>query len=703
MRLNTVSKIITASVILVSCRSMVLGQASLPKLLPAPQLIQPTGSTALSVSQIHSYVLEQGSGKAITGMEQLNAKLRQLGMSVIPKSVIAKKPGTSGTIWLGVKPSSELDRLFVGLPEPKEQGYRLLVGDDWVVIQGKDVQGLYYGLMTLLQLTQPDGSIPRVKISDWPELKLRGTYICDANPEQKIDNFATMKLNFIVFEYSELYKLDDPATNTRWKKIADECRKHFIEPIPELQSFGHGDAVLSIEPRCAEAVPLTKLPVMARNWTVHTPDSVVPALPVNNPGFEKSDQGKPAGWEFDNQNGEVVVDQTVKHDGIGSLRISRSSSGVLRAWQTVPCQPHCVYEFSSFAKTLDVKATRDTVVGAYIEVYGIKEDGGLSPAPLRYSNNLVGTNNWTKLSGKFFTDGYTQVRVYIRIQDASGTIWFDDVAVTGVSHDTRLLTGLIVAPVVLTDKTGNITYEEGKDFHIVAPTNRKDASSSSLVITSNSRITDREELLLSFDAIYEGYITCCPSEPLYRNLMRKAIRNVIKCMKPKYLHIGHDEPQLLNQDARCKARHMSNVELVADDIIRMRQYMLEVDPHCRMMMWDDALNPYSNAPIFQLEKTAERLPKDIIMNAWAYSYPADNEKIQKSIDFWLRQGFDITGSPWFDPNNCKFWSEQLIKNKGNKQILGLFYTAWGDIPEKRWDGLTTAAQTSWAGVKPSDW
>ncbi len=675
----------------------------MPELLPTPQYMSPMGiDGSLRIEQIKNYVLERDSTKAITGIEQLNAALKTKRMAPIPKSTAAKQPGTPCTLWLGVKPSAKLDNMFTGMPMPKEQGYRLMVGIDWVVIQGKDVQGLYYGLMTMMQLVQSDGSVPMLKISDWPELKLRGTYICDANPEQKIEYLASMKLNFIVFEYPELYMLDKPAANARWKKIADECRKHFVEPIPELQSFGHGNAVLSIEPRCAEAIPLINLPVVARNGKVQVPDSAVPALSVNNPGFEQSEQGKPIGWEFD-KNGEVAVDQTVKHEGASSLRISRSSSGMLRAWQTVPCQPHCIYELSSFVKTQDVKATRDTIVGAYIELYGIKEDGGLSPAPLRYTKNLVGTNDWTKLSAQFFTDGYTKLRVYIRMQDASGTIWFDEVAVTGVSHDTRLLSGLITGPVVLTDKTGRISYEEGKDFKILEPTIMKSPSSSSLVITSYSRIKNREELLLSFDAIYEGSITCCPSEPLYRNLMRKAIRNVIKCMKPKYLHIGHDEPQILNQDARCKARHMSNVEIVADDIIRMRQYLREADPHCRMMMWDDALNPFSNAPIFQLEKTAERLPKDIIMNAWAYSYPADNEKIQKSIDFWLKQGFDITGSPWFDPNNCKFWSEQLIKNKGNKQILGLFYTAWGDLPEKRWDGLTAAAQSAWAGVKPSDW
>ncbi|MHB1460948.1 MAG: glycoside hydrolase family 20 zincin-like fold domain-containing protein [Armatimonadota bacterium] len=676
----------------------------MPELLPTPQYMSPMGiDGSLRIDQIKSYVLERDSIKAVTGVEQLNAALKTKRIAPIPKSTAAKQPGTPGTLWLGVKPSAKLDNMFTGMPVPQEQGYRLMVGIDWVVIQGKDVQGLYYGLMTMMQLVQSDGSVPMLKISDWPELKLRGTYICDANPEQKIEYFASMKLNFIVFEYPELYMLDNPTANVRWRKIAEECRKHFIEPIPELQSFGHGNAVLSIEPRCAEAVPLTKLPVMARNGAVQIPDTVSPALPLSNPGFEQSDRGKPVGWEYDNQIGGVMVDQTVKHDGTGSLRISRSSSGVLRAWQTVPCQPHRIYDFSSFVKTQDVKATRDTVVGACIEVYGIKEDGGLSPAPLRYSNNLVGTNDWTKLSGKFFTDGYTQVRVYIRMQDASGTIWFDEVAVTAVSHDTRRLTGLIAGPVVLTDKTGRITYEEGRDFKILAPTIMKGTSSSSLVITSYSRIKNREELLLSFDAIYEGSTTCCPSEPLYRNLMRKSIHNVIKCMKPKYLHIGHDEPQVLNQDARCKARHMSNIELVADDIIRMRQYMLEADPHCRMMMWDDALNPYSNAPIFHLEKTAERLPKDIIMNAWAYRYPSDNEKIKKSIDFWLKQGFDITGSPWFDKNNCRFWAEQLIKHKSNRHILGLFYTAWMDLPEKRWDGLTTAAQSSWAGVKPSDW
>lgn len=632
----------------------------------------------------------------------LTAKLRLKGLSAIPKSVSLKKPGTSGTLWLGVKPSPELDRLFTGLPEPQEQGYRLMVGDDWVVIQGKDVQGLYYGLMTLLQLTRSDGSIAKVKISDWPELKLRGTYIAEDNPEKKIEYFASMKLNFIVFEYTELYQLDQPKPKARWKKIADECRRHFIEPIPELQSFGHGTTILGIEPRCLEASYVSNMPVMARQRMIQAEDGVVSDLKIINAGFDQNRDGNPTGWTVDNNNDGIAVEQSEKYPGQSSLRISIQNTGMLRSWQIMPCQARCRYELSCMIKTKDVRTNNNQYAGAYAEVYGVDSNGGLSPEPLGRTTSLKGTTDWQRMSCSIGTAGYSKVCIFIRLQDATGASWFDDVSMKGIKHDDAIVANAVItksARIVVTDPSDGTKYAEGKDYNLQIRRAKKGIPSIQLTIPRNSGIRDGERLTLSFNSSYEGAQTCCPSEPLYREIMRRSIRNVINCMKPNYLHIGHDEPQAINRDSRCTERKLSNAEIYADDIKRMHDYVAEADPKCRMMMWDDTLNPFSNAPIFQLEKAAQMVPKDIIMCAWAYSYPGENEKIQKSVDYWLKLGFDITGSPWFDKNNCRFWADELIKNNQNRQILGYFYTAWMDNTERTWDGLQTAAQTSWSGTR----
>ena len=679
-----------------------MAQDKLPTLLPKPQSVKYTNKvTPLTLRSINRFILPSSCIKAAAGIDMFNDKFVKQGGTAIRKSGIATQPCTAGTIWLGTSANPVVDHLFKGMPEPAQQGYRVAVGDNWVVISGKDVQGLYYGLMTLIQLLQSDNTIPQLRISDWPELQMRGTYICDTNPEQKIAYFSSLKLNFMVFEYADLYQLDKPEVAARWRNIAKLCRQHFIEPIPELQSLGHGNVVLSIEPRCQEGIHINNYQVVAKAGTIQADDLSMTGGSINNAGFEQANGSSPTGWTIDTLPNGVSVDTSVKNTGNASLKITRTDRGQLRAWQNVKCESHAVYELSVHAKTQGVTSDAG-ITGAYIEVYGVTPEGDLSPGPLGMSKQISGDNDWTTLSFQFNSIAYNTLCVFVRLQNAYGTVWYDDLQMRGISRDRKILNNPIIGPAVLKSADGKTIYEPTSDYQILDIQQKASPDSPSIVIPTGSRISEGQHLLADFDAMYSGYYTCCPSEPLYQQLMRKSIHNVIQCMQPTYLHIGHDEPQLLNEDSRCRSRHLTNAEIYADDAKRMNDYMHEADPKCRMMMWDDPLNPYSNAPAFHLEKASQLLPKDIIMNAWAYSYPAENEKIVKSIDFWVKQGFDITGSPWFDHDNCRFWSEQLIKNRNSKHILGLFYTAWSDLPDKRWGGLEVSADSSWSGVKPSD-
>jgi hypothetical protein len=374
------------------------------------------------------------------------------------------------------------------------------------------------------------------------------------------------------------------------------------------------------------------------------------------------------------------------------------------------------YKYTCYIKTKDVVKGSDICSGAYTEIYGVMENGDLSPGLLTVSKIQNGTNDWGQLSLVFNTQQYKKLCIFVRLQDASGSAWFDDLELKCLEKWNQLSPNIVIAPsspIVLTNKAGDIKYEEGKDFTILpgdplvigdSKTGKQfypvEGKPLTLKTVSTGRINDGDELLLSYNYAPSGSVSCCPSEPLYRNMMQKAIYKVVKNLKCKYLHIGHDEPQALNRDSRCKERGLGNVDLYVDEIKRMRQYMLDADPKCKIMMWDDSLNPYSNAAGFQLQTAAQHLPKDIIMNAWAYGYPGDNEKIQNSIKFWINLGFDITGSPWYDVYNAHYWDQTLKEHKDSGHILGSFYTAWGDDPPHMWFGLTTSAQYAWSNTIP---
>ena len=80
-----------------------------------------------------------------------------------------------GFIHLGVVPDAKLESRVAKLSTPAAERNRLVVEKDAVSILGSDLPGLYHGLMTLRQLVDAQGRIPRVAISDWPDLPLHGT------------------------------------------------------------------------------------------------------------------------------------------------------------------------------------------------------------------------------------------------------------------------------------------------------------------------------------------------------------------------------------------------------------------------------------------------------------------------------------------------------------------------------------------------
>ena len=65
------------------------------------------------------------------------------------------------------------------------------------------------------------------------------------------------------------------------------------------------------------------------------------------------------------------------------------------------------------------------------------------------------------------------------------------------------------------------------------------------------------------------------------------------------------------------------------------------------------------------------------------------DRIEKSTTFFLDQGFDLTGSPWFDHRNVHQWAVTLHKHgKENPHVLGLLYTSWGDTTVNPWRAAT---------------
>ena len=668
----------------------------LPNVIPAPRQMVP-GPGSLAWDKIECFVERKDCGME-GGIEQVNARLAELGVKALP----VKDSSKGIAIRIAVADEVGWGSMGGDAPEQRPEAYRLIVSQEGVYITGKDRPGLYHGLMTLRQLASEKG-LPCVDISDWPDQRLRGTYMAGyADYEKRIAAFAALKLNMVLFEDVSLFELDKPEVRDRWQQIFALCRKHYIEPVPELQSFGWGQYVLQVEPQAVEGAVVDKRSFDVADGKVQSPDAPIPpSLKIVNAGFEEGEGNQITGWLQDPPGTGAAIEREGAHAGKGCCRITRTDAGTMRVWQDAVCPTSQFYEVSCYLKTKDI------VKGyAYIEVYGVLPDGKLGDLIGRDAAKLTGTHDWQRTAARFNTDKYTHLQIYIRLQEGIGTAWFDDVAVTGLKAPNPLGNVIVTktSPVLVQNADGTVAYEEGKDFTVAAPGIKFPYLPSApleIVLLPGSRIKNGDKVLLTYNYAPEGSITCCPSEPLYQEFMRKAVHNAINYLKPKYLHIGHDEPRLMCRDKRCLDRKLTSGEIFVDDIKRMREYALEADPAIRVMMWSDAVNPYQNGPMLHMETAAETIPRDIIQCLWWYEERDYEKLIEQSTQYFLGLGFDITGSPWFDPRNAHRWAETLYRHgKDNAHVLGIIYTSWAHDFEDPWKALPTAAEYSWTIDKP---
>lgn len=597
-----------------------------------------------------------------------------------------------------------------------EEGYYLAVRPEGVVlVAAREVAG-QYGLQTLRQLCAKAGDghwrIPQLTISDAPAMPFRGTYQGGdtANPDRlaRAKYYARLKLNAVVMEDSILYHLREGDNLTRVRDYYATLRSLHLEPIPLVQSFGWGMYLLAIDPQCVEAKYVQDHPVQfarreavapegrdavpddGREYLVWPQDMAPLTPPLANPSFEQLTAGRPVGWQADRW---AETDGATVKTGPNYLQLSRTTKGQLRVWQDFELPTNRELQF-----TMNLKLQSIDGAGAYAEIYRITENHELVGSPAVMTTWLKGTRDWAPTKMTLDTGDHRWYRIYLRIQDATGTACFGDLRVKPATARLQNLVH-VDESLRLTDDTGTV-FVAGRDYEVVPGETRfpftEDAKPWQIVRLPGGRIPAGAQLRLSYDYAPAGAVTYCPSDPRTQAIMRDTLTTVIRELGVKYVHIGHDEPRWMNTCRRCRERHLSNAEIFADELIRMQRYVKEANPQVRVMMWDDALNPYHNAPAQELEPANDTTPKDLIQCSWFYS-ARDDLKEARSLEYLAKRGYETTGSPWFDLENNWDWAQECnLSRQMTGKCLGVLYTSWADNPNvDQWAGLSVSAAFAW--------
>lgn len=170
-----------------------------------------------------------------------------------------------GEPWLN--PVAEAACKALGLTVTKEnpgpEGYVLGASPSGVVVAGCDRRGTYWGVQTLLQLLRPakegHATVACVKIRDWPDFEMRavhwGCYGKETGFQRRMVErlLARHKVNTLFIECHSSRWLTEPE---QWGSVLAElvrlADEHFIEVIPNIQSFGKARWMLGRHPELAE-------------------------------------------------------------------------------------------------------------------------------------------------------------------------------------------------------------------------------------------------------------------------------------------------------------------------------------------------------------------------------------------------------------------------------------------------------------------
>ncbi len=145
---------------------------------------------------------------------------------------------------------------------------------------------------------------------------------------------------------------------------------------------------------------------------------------VANPGFEQIEAGQPVGWEL---SGSVDLDNAQFYAGAMGLRMRHDDVATSTAREAVKAGSR-EYLLLAWVRVDDVAGT-----GARVRVFGPDETLVAQTEP------MTGTEGWRRISLAFNPGGVNKATVELALENATGTVWFDDVVVAQASELRPLL------------------------------------------------------------------------------------------------------------------------------------------------------------------------------------------------------------------------------------------------------------------------
>lgn len=195
--------------------------AGVPSVWPRPQSLTPAGAPVALGSEVTLLAAPDADPYALAALRGL---LRAAGVRTVHEAL----PGRGALLRVGEETTGAQEALgalrMAGRGDLPAGGYRLAAGRvqgrDTVVLDGVGEDGLFHAVQTLRQLVRADGSLPGVRVRDWPATGVRGiTEGFYGRPWSREERLAQVDFLGRTKQNRYLYAPgDDPYRQTLWRE-----------------------------------------------------------------------------------------------------------------------------------------------------------------------------------------------------------------------------------------------------------------------------------------------------------------------------------------------------------------------------------------------------------------------------------------------------------------------------------------------------
>ncbi|MEA2062797.1 MAG: hypothetical protein U9P14_03780, partial [Gemmatimonadota bacterium] len=257
--------------------------------------------------------------------------------------------------------------------------------------------------------------------------------------------------------YFDRLPQEPPYNFKNLREIVSICKENGLEFVPALMGMGYNAPMLSNDRHLLEGLPVKDALFIVQGGKANV--MADPPVSIAGSGFEKEENGRPAGWEVVAGEGAAVrVDRKEAYDGNSSLKVEISgefAEGSAIVSQEISVHPYRCYRLRCMVKTEGVESRGD--------VFPILVKSPDGRRLQYYIPPLKDNAGWMQAEVGFNSKHYEKVVLSVGAPESSGgKFWIDSYTIAEDGLVNVLRRG--GTPLVVRGENSGIEYEEGKDF-----------------------------------------------------------------------------------------------------------------------------------------------------------------------------------------------------------------------------------------------